>query len=70
MAPVFCCYRICKLLVKLIILFCWHRGVPGLVGVMSETPGLRDFTILCVTFPLISLIIKWDVTVMIINNMQ
>jgi len=56
MAPVFLSLLVCKPLVKLSILFCWHRGVPGLVGVLSGTPGLRDFTILCVTFPLISLI--------------
>ena len=43
----------CKLLVKLLSCFGWHRGVPGFVGVMLGTLGLRDFTILCVTFPLI-----------------
>jgi len=44
----------CKLLVKQLSCFCWHRGVPSFVGVMLRTPGLRCYAILCVTFPLIS----------------
>jgi len=46
----------CKLLVKLLSCFCWHRGVPSFVGVMFGTPGLRGYTILCVAFPLIAFI--------------
>ena len=44
----------CKLLVKQLFCFCWHRGVPSFVGVMLGTPRLRCYTILCVAFPLIA----------------
>jgi len=43
----------CKLLVKPLSCFCWHRDVPSFVGVMLRTPGLRCYTILCVVSPLI-----------------
>ena len=43
----------CKLLVKQLSYLYRHRGVPSFIGVMLRTPGLRYFTILCVTFPLI-----------------
>jgi len=52
MAPVFRCSWICKLLVKSLPCFSWHRGVPSFVGVVLITPGLRCSTILCVAFPL------------------